>query len=135
MSFTSELVVKRDITHDDVWILQEPLVWECEKYRIMVLDGFDFDFASIPTIVAMLLPNNGQEYDKASCLHDGLYASRALPKNECDKLFYEAMLIDKVPRYKAWVMYQAVKWFGHKVYNDGDTQEYKKLVVVEFKRL
>lgn len=130
--FKSELIVKRDVSNDNAWIVQEPLVWEDDKYEIKVLRGFDFDFASIPKIITNILPKNGQEYDRAACLHDALYASRWLPKAECDRLFYDAMIEDGVSKVRAWSMYQAVKWFGHSAYKDGDeaeTVKYKMLTV------
>ena len=133
MSFKTELITKRNIAQDFSWILHEPLIWEDSKYEIRVLEGFDFDYASIPTIITNLLPKNGQEYDRAACLHDALYASQWLPKAECDKLFYDAMLSDGVNKVKAWSMYQAVKWFGHSAYKDGgeeETLKYRRLVRV-----
>ena len=131
--FKSELIVKRDVSNDNAWIVQEPLVWEDDKYEIKVLRGFDFDFASIPKIITNILPKNGQEYDRAACLHDALYASQWLPKAECDRLFYEAMLSDGVSKYRAWTMYTAVRLFGHSAYKDNNRAEgdyYRKLVVV-----
>lgn len=136
MSFKTELIVKRDISSDNAWIVQEPLVWNDDTCEIKVLKGFDFDFASIPKIITNLLPKNGQEYDRATCLHDALYASRWLPKAVCDRLFYDAMLSDGVSKVRAWSMYQAVKWFGHSAYKDGDeeeTRKYKLLTVVGIK--
>ena len=131
--FKSELIVKRDVSNDNAWIVQEPLVWEDDKYEIKVLRGFDFDFASIPKIITNILPKNGQEYDRAACLHDALYASQWLPKAECDRLFYEAMIADGVNKAKAWSMYTAVRLFGHSAYKDGDEEEtarYRALTVV-----
>ena len=136
MSFKTDLITKRDMSKDFCWILQEPLVYENDKYIITVKAGFDFDFASIPKLFTNILPKNGQEYDRAACLHDALYASRWLPKAECDRLFYEAMLSDGVSKYRAWSMYQAVKWFGHSAYKDGDeeeTRKYKLLTIVGIK--
>lgn len=131
--FKSDLIIKRDVENDNSWIVQEPLIWECDKYQVMVLKGFDFDFASIPKIITNILPKSGQEYDRAACLHDALYASRWLPKAECDRLFYDAMIEDGVSKYRAWSMYQAVKWFGHSAYKDGDEADavkYRMLTVV-----
>ena len=64
--FKSKLITERDMSKDFSWVLHEPLIWECEKYQIMVKEGFDFNFASIPTIITNLLPKNGQEYDRAA---------------------------------------------------------------------
>ena len=124
------------MSKDFSWVLHEPLIWECEKYQIMVKEGFDFNFASIPTIITNLLPKNGQEYDRAACLHDALYASQWLQKKECDKLFYASMLADGVNKAKAWSMYQAVRIFGYLAYMCDDKEElekYRNLVIVGVK--
>ena len=136
MSFKSKLITERNIEQDFSWILHEPLIWEDSKYDIKVLEGFDFDYASIPKLLTNLLPKNGQEYDRAACLHDALYASRWLPKAECDRLFYDAMIADGVSKAKAWSMYQAVKWFGHSAYKEGNAEEtikYRMLTIVGMK--
>ena len=135
MSFKTDLIVKRDVKKDNCWIVQEPLIWEDEKYEIRVLKGFDFDFASIPKFLHSLLPKDGQEYDRAASLHDALYASNWLPKDECDRLFYEAMLLDGVPKYRAKSMYLAVKWFGGSAYeaNRDEIRTYKRFVIVGVK--
>lgn len=43
MSFKTELVTKRDMSKDFCWVLQEPLVYENDKYVITVKAGFDFN--------------------------------------------------------------------------------------------
>lgn len=124
------------MTKDFCWILEEDLVYENDKYIITVKAGFDFDFASVPKIITNILPKNGQEYDRAACLHDALYASNWLPKSECDRLLYEAMLADGVNKTKAWTMYQAVKWFGGSAYkpnNDSEMEYYRQFVTVGIK--
>lgn len=130
MSFKTELVVKRNIKKDNSWIVSESLIWEDGKYEVRILKGFDFDFASIPNIITNILPKDGQEYDRAACLHDALYASQRLPKSECDRLFYEAMLQDGVSKWKAKSMYLAVKWFGNSAYKDVEYLEYYKSKVI-----
>jgi len=130
MSFKTDLIVKRDVKKDNSWIVQEPLVWEDEKYEIRVLKGFDFDFASIPKFMQLFLPKDGQEYDRAACLHDALYASQRLPKSECDRLFYDAMIQDGVPKYRAKYMYKAVQLFGNSAYNSADYIDYYKSKVI-----
>lgn len=134
--FKSKLITERDMSKDFSWILHEPLIWEDEKYQIMVKEGFDFDYASIPTIITNILPKNGQEYDRAACLHDALYATQWLQKKECDKLFYDSMLADGVSKITAWSMYQAVRIFGYLAYMCDDKEElekYRNLVIVGVK--
>jgi len=131
MSFKTELITKRDMTKDFCWILQEPLIYENDKYIITVKAGFDFDFASIPWLLRRVLPKNGKSYDRASCVHDALYAAQALPKSNCDDVFFEAMIDDRTSVYLADAMYSAVWIGGASAYNTTEELEkYKNLVVV-----
>lgn len=129
--FKSKLITERDMSKDFSWILREDLVYENEKYTITVKVGFDFDFASIPWLLRRVLPKNGKKYDRGSCVHDGLYAAQALPKDECDELFKEANLSDGVNSALAETMYLAVKYGGDSAYEDTeDLERYKTLVEV-----
>ena len=131
MSFKTDLITKRDMSKDFCWILQEPLVYENDKYIITVKAGFDFDFASIPWLLRRILPKNGKSYDRAAAIHDGLYASQALPKAICDDVFLEAMLVDKTNETIADAMHLAVKVGGHSAYSDTEELEkYKALIEV-----
>ena len=134
MRFQTELITKRDMSKDFSWILQEPLIYENDKYIITVKAGFDFDFASIPWLLRRVLPKNGKSYDRAAAIHDGLYASQALPKAICDDVFLEAMLVDKTNETIADAMHLAVKVCGASAYNDTEELEkYKALVEVVVK--
>jgi len=129
--FKSELVTTRNMSKDFCWIVKEPLIYENDKYIITVRAGFDFDFASIPWLLRRVLPKNGRSYDRASCVHDALYSAQALPKNICDEIFLEAMLVDKTCESIADAMHLAVKVGGHSAYNETENLElYKALVEV-----
>ena len=127
----SPVVTTRDMSKDYCWILTEQARYEDDKYIIMVEAGFDFDFATIPVIFRRFLPKDGKAYDRASLFHGALYAAQALPKDEGDNVFLGIMLFDGTNRYLAKGMYLAVKYGGHKAYNDtDDLDHYKKLVKV-----
>lgn len=132
--FKSDLVTKRDMTKDFCWILTEPLVYENDTSIITVMGGFDFDYASIPYFFRGILPKNGMKYDRASCLHDALYSSKILLKDDCDAIFFKAMLDDGVNKIVANLMYDAVDVFGGSAYEDAeDLQKYRNLIKVELK--
>lgn len=132
--FKTELVTKRDMRKDFSWTLTSPLVWEDDKYKITVKEGFDFDFASIPWLFRRVLPKNGKSYDRAACVHDALYAAQALSKKECDNIFYDAMVSDNTDKAIAEIMYLAVKTGGASAYEDvEELDKYKKLIEVKIK--
>lgn len=110
--FQSELVVKRDISKTNAWELVEPLVWDNNDYKVTVPKGFVFDFASVPWLFQKVFPKSGRLYDRASCLHDYVYATKLFDRKTCDKLFYLAMLYDGVAKWRAWLMYIAVRLGG-----------------------
>ena len=86
---------------------------------MIIPKGFVYDGASIPSILTNILPRFGYKYDRASCLHDWLYAAtntHNYNRKECDKVFYEAMLSDKVNKNLAKLIYLAVRVFGSKYY-------------------
>lgn len=78
---------------------------------IQVPKGFTTDFASTPQALKWLVPPVGR-YGKAAVLHDYLYEFAIGSKAYADDTFYEAMLVLKVPKWKAKVLYLAVKYFG-----------------------
>ena len=100
--------------------------------RIEVPDGFVTDFASIPRFFTRLIPKNGL-YDRAAVVHDWLYSTQTIPKETADLVFYEAMTVLGVPAWKAWTMYQAVKWFGKGAWREHAIENAKKAAVSAIK--
>lgn len=118
--FVSDLVVRRIIGTKNTWQLKQPLIYKSKICgEVKVPKNFIFDFASVPQIFWNILPPEGVEYDRAAVLHDWCYATRLCnDRKKCDDLFLEAMLDDGVPKWKAKLMYWAVRLFGGKAYNE-----------------
>ena len=118
--FKTELVVSPMIGTRSTFRLKENLVYKLnESFEITALKGFVYDGASIPAILTNLLPKIGYKYDRASCLHDWLYATADitdLSRKSCDKIFYQAMRDDKVSWILAQTMFWAVRIFGKSHY-------------------
>jgi len=133
MSFKTDLVVKRDVSQDHMWILVEPLTYQNNEVAITVKEGFDFDFASSPQtpIIAWLFPKSGTSSDRPATLHDALYSCECFPRDVCDALFLEAMASDGVSYVKRYAMYYAVRAAGWTVWNKhdkGEVDAYRKFV-------
>ena len=87
--------------------------------RIRVPKGFKTDFASVPWPASMLIPKDG-DYNQAAVVHDYLYSMLGkLPENEytysrdeCDRIFLEAMGVLGVNKFKRRIMYRGVRIGG-----------------------
>jgi len=96
---------------DGNWVLLKNLEIKLEKVYF-VPKGTTTDFASIPRWLWCIFPPHDYEYLRASILHDFLYRSQIKPRRVADKLFLKAMLKDGTPKWKAYLMYFAVRVFG-----------------------
>ena len=114
MTFMTELVV-REV--DDVrWKLERDLIYQGNKDLFTVPVGFKTDFASVPRLFWNILPPTGR-YTKAAILHDWLYNSHAVSKEDADGIFRRIMEEENVGVVKRNIMYFAVKFFGGNAYN------------------
>ena len=78
---------------------------------ITVLEGFITDFASVPRFLWVLFPPDGK-YTQAAVLHDRLYANPLYTRKKSDYIFYEAMGVLGVPKWKKWIMWKFVHAFS-----------------------
>lgn len=77
--------------------------------------GSIVDGASIPRIFWLFIgsPFIGK-YRRASVVHDVYCVTKSKPHNEVHKMFYDALIVDGVSKFKARLMYRAVKLGGPK---------------------
>lgn len=120
-SFTSELKLE-PLPDGRKWKLVEEFVYylgtEDSGMFIKVPEGFVTDFASVPRIFWIFLPPWGR-YGKAAVLHDYMYQNTLFIRLLCDSIFYEAMVVLKVPRWQRWLLYLGVRiggWFPYRRY-------------------
>jgi len=74
--------------------------------------GFTFDGASIPRGLRWRFPHGGRKFG-AACIHDYLYRTGCVTKEEADTHFYNAMITNGVSKHDARVMYLGVKYGGY----------------------
>lgn len=97
------------------WVLVVPLLYQSEIFgRITVPEGFETDFASVPRIpLAYWL--FGDSAHAAAVVHDYLcrvhYPACNISWRRAADVFYEAMRVTQVPRWRAWPMYMAVRLY------------------------
>lgn len=93
------------------WKLVKDFEVEINGERIIVTKGSKTDLASVPQFLWCILPPFGR-YSQASVIHDFLYRSRLYSRRESDEIFYELMLRYGTYKWKAKLMYVAVRLFG-----------------------
>jgi hypothetical protein len=109
-SFTDELDVRIQADGIRGKLLQEfnyHIGSETSPDMIHVPAGFTTDFASTP----FFMWKTGL-YSKAAVIHDYLYQSKIRSRHMADLIFKEAMIVLGVKKWKAQVMYMAVRLFG-----------------------
>lgn len=109
------------------WIVRRPLVWaicaNMDNARgcclIIVPPGFVTDLASVPRFLRdrKAFDVNGASR-RPAVLHDYLYATGMLGKEEADNIFRQALRAEGVGAVTAWAFYQAVHWFGGAPYRE-----------------
>jgi hypothetical protein len=96
--------------------LLEPLIY-CAPLdskavlRGVVPAGFVTDLASVPRVLWRLFPSSGR-HNEAAVVHDWLYNCGTCSRFLADAIFREGMIALGVPKWKAWLMFMAVRAFG-----------------------
>jgi len=90
------------------WELVEDFTESTTYGTITVPKGKITDLASVPRILWVLLPPFGR-YSQAAVIHDHLCGTDHPNKHE---IFYEVMIKYKTWKWKAKIMYLAVKYIG-----------------------
>lgn len=105
------------------WLLCEDVLVEDGYRRWWVPRGFRFDFASVPRFIRPLIQTTDLG-TAAPCVHDRLYRTGGhvtsidgqhmkYTRKDADDLFRELMqTVDRVPAWRRWMAYQAVRKFG-----------------------
>ena len=82
---------------------------------ITVPTGFRTDFATVPR-VPIFFDLFGDRAHAAATLHDYMYENLTYDRHVCDSILYEAMVASGVLRWRAKLMYLAVRIMGERYY-------------------
>ena len=74
-------------------------------------EGLLVDGASVPRIAWTFCPPDGR-HRRSAFVHDTHYIRKSLPKKQADQMFYDMLIEDGVPKWRAMIMYRAVHHFG-----------------------
>ena len=119
--------------------LRSTLIFENENYIVTISDGLLTDGASIPKLFWSIIgsPFCGK-YVGSALIHDALYSSHIISKEESDLLFLDMMRENGVNEIKIALIYEAVKLFGNSSYNDvteDEINEARKYIKLEKKNV
>ncbi|WP_288076473.1 DUF1353 domain-containing protein [Pseudomonas sp.] len=93
------------------WVLDKDLRYQTADGQIITAPAFFVsDLASTPWLAKPLL--SGIEDRACGVIHDFTYCQNVLPREVCDALLYEMLIVSGADKARAWLMYQAVRVFG-----------------------
>lgn len=108
-----EEFVVNGVSQDNQWVVLAPLAFRDSKGRIWTVPrGFVMDLASIPRPLKSVFNVNGKSRAPA-VLHDYLYCTQPVSREEADALFLEAMECRRViwpSRNAMWAGVRAGGW-------------------------
>ena len=110
--------VHKETENGDVYTLKEPggliIAWK-DKQLLCVPYGFESDGASVPRIFwRLVFPSSDTKALRAAFAHDYIYRTHPAgwTKAEADEMFYDLLISDGVPKWRAYLAYKGVDWFG-----------------------
>lgn len=127
MPFVGALQLE-EIQESDDFKLLKPIDYLSNSADILVRvpAGFRTDLASIPRLLRPFFNRNGKS-KKAAVIHDYLYddeevdaINRGLNQEQCDGLFYEALLECGVGKVAAYMYWLGVRLGGFLSFRKGD---------------
>lgn len=99
-----------------VFRLTFPLIYRSDVADtvFIVPYGFVTDLASVPRLPVIFFLTGGTA-QAAAVIHDWLYSPKCkdkITRKMADDVFYEAMLVCDVPKWRAWLMWMGVRSAG-----------------------
>ena len=107
--FLDKLVVIDNL--NGTWTLHDQFAYQSDLGGLIVVPcGFKTDFASAPAPLWWM--QDGTKCDGPGVVHDFLYYNGSPSRSKCDAILREALICAGNNRFRAWVMWAAVRSFG-----------------------
>ena len=100
----------------------EDLLIEINHHPIIVPLDFKTDLASIPRTFWSIYSPAKTEYILPAIVHDYLYTcEQTYSREQADNIFYNLLVKNNVPYFRAYLFYCGTRLFGEKYYHVGCT--------------
>jgi hypothetical protein len=100
------------------YVLDRPLVYRSVRYGTLIAPrGFECDLRSIP--LGGLGIARPTDYPQAGVIHDWLYHTGRLPREDADRVYLEALLVLGCPAFAARIEWFFLRLFGWRAYRAG----------------
>lgn len=104
----------------NTWQLAEDIIYFSPRYQaeIIASAGMVFDLATIPAVGRWIVSNDDYRVRRPAGIHDllcirrGAGFSRYYTSAEAALIFYDALLEEGMGKFKAWMMWAAVRVGG-----------------------
>ncbi|MBO5823157.1 MAG: DUF1353 domain-containing protein [Lentisphaeria bacterium] len=110
-----KIAVHKEMFTGDIITLLEDLTVTWNGKTVTVPAGFESDGCSVPEFLwDTVSPQLDPRTLRAAIVHDYIYRSSITnwTRLEADELFYDFMVEDGFPKFKAGLAYYGVRWFG-----------------------
>lgn len=109
-----------------VWTVIKPFGFISGKtgLHVIVPEGFETDFASIPRILWRIMPPTDGRIGKGAVIHDFLYRTPSFPisRNDADLILMEAMEYLGANIFQRKAVYAGVRVGGSKAFKPRETK-------------
>jgi hypothetical protein len=104
--------------HDYHYLTCSDYEYVTGRHKLKIPAYFDTDLASIPRAAWWIMSPAKSEVIEASVVHDWIYRKeRGITRKQADIIFYDMLLANHMPKWKAASMYYAVRAFGRSSYH------------------
>ena len=97
------------------WWLDGPCIYQSDiiginglAIKVTVPKDFKTDLSSIPHLFRLFLPKNGKDR-AAAVVHDWLCQQTKVSRKITDQIFFEAMTVTKVSRWRQYILYTGAR--------------------------
>lgn len=99
----------------NVFTLIEPITLYWHGRELTVPSGFKSDGASVPRLFwRLVFPPEETMALRGAFFRDYIYRThlKGWTREEADRMFYDVIVYDGVPKWRAWLAFVAVRYFG-----------------------